>query len=58
MRGSATCFALSGVAIAGSRWEGLGLLNDVADRGHGRTGASGGWRIEIVLPDPGHRGGL
>jgi len=23
-----------------------------------RKGAPGGWRIEIVLPDPGHRDGL
>ena len=41
----------------GSRPARVTLLLDPADRAHGRAGAPGGWRIEIVLPDPGYQHG-
>ena len=41
----------------GSRPGRVTLLLDPADRAQGRTGAPGGWRIEIVLPDPGYQNG-
>ena len=41
----------------GSRPARVTLLLDPADRAHGRAGAPGGWRIEVVLPNSGYQHG-